>query len=118
MAQVTGRAYIKVNGKELRTLDGASFNPGGVNREAMKGGGKVHGFKEDDVEPTMKCKVVHTKDTSLKELADITDATVIFETDTGKRFVMREAWTSEPPELDANGGSIDLSMAAIAYDED
>ena len=118
MAQVTGRAIIRVNGRELRTLDGATLNPGGVTREAMKGGGKVHGYREEDVEPTMSCKVAHTAETSLKELADIVDATVIFETDTGRRFIMREAWTSEPPELDADAGAVSLAMAAIAYDED
>lgn len=118
MPQITGKAVIRVDGKELRTLDGATLNPGGVSREAMKGGGKVHGFKETDVEPTMECKVAHTADLSLKELGDITNATVIFECDTGRRYVLREAWTTEPPALDAGAGSVDLKMAAIECDED
>ena len=117
MAQVTGKAIIRVDGKELRTLDGATLNPGGVNREAMKGGGKVHGYKEEDVEPTVECKIAHTADDSLSALGAITDATVIFETDTGKQFILRSAWLSEPPALAASEGAVDLKFAAISCDE-
>lgn len=117
MTQVTGKAIIRVDGNELRTLDGATLNPGGVNREAMKGGGKVHGYKEEDMEPTVECSVAHTKDLSLKELGAITDATVMFETDTGKQFILRNAWVSEPPGLDANSGGVSLRFAAISCDE-
>jgi len=118
MSQVTGKAIIRVDGEELRSLDGATLNPGGQSREAVKGGGKIHGYKESDMEPTVECKIAHTKDVSLKKLGAITDATVIFETDTGKRFVLRNAWVSEPPALDATAGSVDLKWAAIECDED
>ena len=117
MSQVTGRAIIRVDGTELRTLDGATLDIGGVDREAMKGGGKVHGYKEADKEPEMDCKVAHTKDLSLKWLGSITDATVIFECDSGPRFILRKAWTMNPPQLAASDGSIDLKMSAIAVDE-
>lgn len=117
MSHVTGRAIIRVDGKELRTLDGATLNPGGVSRQAVKGGGKIHGYKEEDMEPTVECKVAHTPDVSLKELGNITDATVIFETDNGKRHVLRNAWTAEPPSLDSSAGAVDLKFAAIECDE-
>ena len=117
MAQITGKAIIRVDGEELRTLPGAKLNPGGVNREAVKGAGKVHGYKEEEVEPSMECQVAHTRDLSLKRLADITAATVMFETDTGRQFILREAWTSEPPALDSGAGTVDLKMSAISCDE-
>lgn len=118
MSQITGKAVIRVDGTELRTLDGATLNPGGVTREAMKGGGKVHGYKETDVEPTMECKIAHTADLSIKQLAGITEATVLFETDTGRTYVLRKAWVTEPPALDTSAGSVDLKFAAIECDED
>jgi len=114
MAQITGKAIIRVNGTELRSLDEATLNPGGVNREAVKGGGKVYGYKEETVEPKLEFEVAHTRDTSIIDLGKITDATVIFETDTGDRYVLREAWTAEPPALKTTGGSVSMVMSAIS----
>lgn len=115
--QITGKAFIRVDGAELETLEGATFNPGGMSREPVNGYA-AYGYKESVVNPLVTCSIAHTSDISLKELEAIVDATVIFETDTGKRFIMRESWVTEPPELDATAGTVSLNLAGIAYDED
>jgi len=117
MPQITGKATIRVDGQVLRTLDDATINPGGQNRTAKKGGGKIHGYSEEDVEPSMECKIAHTKDLSLKWLSGLTNATIDFETDTGMQFLLRQAWTSEPAVLNAKEGEVDLKMGAMECDE-
>ncbi len=112
--KITGKAKIRVDGQTYKTLDGATITPGGVSREAVVGD-EVHGFKESIKEPTLQCKLAHTATTNLIALGKIDNATVEFETDTGVIFIMREAWTSEPPSM--SGGEVDLSMAAMTADE-
>lgn len=115
--KITGRAFITYDGKRLKTESGATLNPGGSNRSSVMGGGEVHGFQEEDVAPSMECNVFHNKETSLRELSDITDATVLFETDTGRQYILRDAFTTEPCTLNAGDGTVPLKMEAIACDE-
>ena len=118
MTQVTGKVRVRVNGEEVPTVGNGSGTVGGATRNTVKGGDKIHGFQEDIEEPTVSFTIAHTANTSVKQIADWKDATVMIETDIGVRFIYREAWTSEPPELDHNSGEISVSMAAIDCEED
>ena len=108
----TGKAIIRVNGSELRSTDNATLNVGGANRKAIKGGGRVYGYNEETQEPTLECNVAHGKDTDLVALSAIVDATVIFETDSGAKFVLQEAFVTDPASLNVTDGTASLKMAA------
>lgn len=112
--QITGKAIIRVNGSEIRSLDDATLNPGGVNREAVAGSGKVYGYKEETTAPEVECSIAHTKNTDIVELSAIVDATLIFETDTGDKYTLREAWVSEPASLKTSDGTVSLKFGAIS----
>jgi hypothetical protein len=112
--QCTGKAIIRVNGKELRAFDDASLDVGGVKREAVKGSGKIFGYKEETAEPVLECKIAHRADTDLVELGTIVDATVIFESDTGDTYILRDAFVTETPKLSAGDGSVELKFSAIS----
>ena len=116
--QVTGKANIYVDGVELRTADDATLDPGGVKREPVKGSGKVHGYTEETVEPKLECTVYHTADTSIDDIKAISDATVIFQTDTGKRYVLTGAFVLEPPKLKTKGGELSVEFSAVTCEED
>ncbi len=117
MSQITGRAFIKHNGKLLRSKAGAKLNLGGVQRNTVKGDTGVHGFSEETAEPSIECTISHGADTSLSELADITDASITFETDTGKVYILRNAWVESPPELTAGEGEVPLRFVGISCEE-
>ena len=85
---------------------------GGENRKAIKGGGRVYGYNEETQEPTLECNVAHGKDTDLVALSAIVDATVIFETDSGAKFVLQEAFVTDPASLNVTDGTASLKMAA------
>lgn len=114
MTQFAGRAKIRVDGKEYRTLDGASLNAGGVKREAKKGY-EVYGYTEAVEEPTVECKIPLGREDSLIEINKIKDATVEFVTDIGKTYMMIGAWCSEPAKL--SGGDVDVKFAGIECKE-
>jgi hypothetical protein len=116
MAQITGKATLRVDGKEIRTDGKGKLKIGGEKREPVTGPGKVHGYKEETEAPELEVKVAHTADLSLKTLQAITNATVAFETDTGRQFILREAFTTDVLELDAADG-VTLKMSALSCDE-
>jgi hypothetical protein len=118
MAQVTGKATIYVDGQQLNTADEATLDTGGVKRTPVIGGGRVVGYSEETVEPELEITVYHTAETSIEDIKGITDATVIFQTDTGKRYVLTGAFVTEPPKLKTKGGELDVKMSAVTCEED
>lgn len=115
--QIIGRATITVNGKKLKTENGATLNLGGSNRTAKMGGGVVHGYMEEDVPPSLECNVIKTRDVSVRELSDIVDATVLFDGDDGSQYILRDAFTAEPVTVNSGDGTAPLKMSAISVDE-
>lgn len=111
----TGRITIRIDGQEYASNDGATLDPGGVVRNPVKGGGRVHGFSEQDEEPKATASFPDHPDLSIKALDALTDATITFDTDTGKQYVIRGGYTVTPSKL--NGTNIDTSWSGIDCDE-
>lgn len=88
-----GRATITYNGKRLRSKEGATLNLGGTSRTAEPLDTGEVGYYETTVAPELSCTVPLTADLAVQELRDMTDANVVFESDTGKSWVIREAFT-------------------------
>ena len=115
MAQQTGRAFITAAGKRLASKPGAKMNMGGVERTAVILDGGVAGFQETVVAPYVECVVSHDADTSLTGITAIKDATVLFETDTKRSYVLRNAWSAKPMELDK--GDVSVRFEGMSCEE-
>ena len=113
--KIAGKATIRVDGKVIAAENKATLNPGGVNREPESHGGKTF-YSEDDVPPLLEAKVLITKDTDVIEMGGIIGATVLFEADTGQKFMLRDAFTTEPVVFDAAGKTA-LKMSAQAAEQ-
>ncbi len=117
MPQLVGRATIKYNGNALLTDKGAKLNMGGVERKVIEGD-TVHGYAEETKAPFIECNISLAKGQSLQEIADITDATVTFEADTGHVYTLTNAWSSVPPEITAGeGGKVPVKFYGMKCDE-
>lgn len=117
MSQVLGRAWIKYNGKLIQTLAGAKLNPGGFERKTVKGT-EIHGFAEEVTEPYVEGEYTVTKETSVKEINDAKDVTVIFETDIGRSWVLRNAWLEKPGDITAQeGGKVPFKFIGMTCEE-
>lgn len=103
MSQVFGRAFITVGGKRYNTKEGATLKFGGPSREAVVGDAGVAGFQEKLEAPQVDCTIIHTPTISLKEIQGIKDATISFDTDNGKSFVITNAFSGPAPELSRDG---------------
>lgn len=115
--QVTGRVFVKVNGKLLRSKEGAKLvGYAGRERTAIVGN-EVHGYAEKVVAPSIECVISDKRDTSLEELAAVSDATVTFETDTGKTYILRNAWVSNAIDLTGGEGEVELVFMGAGCEE-
>lgn len=110
MAQITGIVFIKVNGQLLRSKEGAKLNFGGKERTAVTGF-EVYGYAEKVVPATVECTLAHDSDTNVEELRDIVGATLEFETDTGKTYLVKNAFVTKPPELTGGEGELSLEFS-------
>lgn len=109
--QVTGRVFIMVDGVRLASKEGAKLNLGGVSRTGVAGDSGVHGFSEKTEIPFVECAISHKGDTDLEAIAAFNDETVIFQTDTGQTYTLRNAWLAKPPEL--TKGEVQLHFEAM-----
>lgn len=99
MTQVAGKAYITINGKRLRSKEGAKLNTGGIERDPAVSDSGVDGYTEKVATPQVDCTINYTSDISLQEIQNFKDGTLTFETDIGKIFTLKDAWCAKPPEL-------------------
>lgn len=117
MGQVTGTVYVNMNGKRLRSKEGASLDMGGFERTAQMSNGTVAGFSEKPVPAVVSCTLLHMSDTDLKEINDFQDGTVTFETDTGLTYIVNEAFTTKPCKLTGGEGEIECEFSGLPADE-
>ena len=111
MTQVAGKVFLTINGKRLRSKEGASLETGGVEREPAISDSGVDGFTEKITAPKVEAKVNLTDDVSLAELQAFKNGTLVFETDTGRVFTLTNAWNAKPPKLEK--GEVSLEFGAV-----
>ncbi|XQE65770.1 phage tail tube protein [Pseudomonas sp. P3C3] len=88
-----GRATISFNGQRLRSKPGATLNLGGVARTPDPLDDGSVGFTEATAAPELSCSVPLTRDLDVEGLRALTGANVVFESDTGRSWVIRDAFT-------------------------
>lgn len=110
--QYTGIAYIHMNGKELPTKEGAQLTPGGVSRDPVIGS-RVYGWQQTPKEARVSCTIPQGPGVSLFTIKNMVDGTVVFECDTGEKFMLANAWCDGNCTLTAKG---DISAEFIAVE--
>lgn len=109
MAKITGLVSIKVNGATLRSKPGASLKPGGEIQKAETDSSGFAGHSVDEIKPgEIKCTLLHAGDTDVVTLQRIRDATVVFETDSGQTYLVRQAGTEG--EVEMKGKEVDITF--------
>lgn len=115
MRQLTGKAKVYVDGVKMEMERGAKANPGGISRKFERHHGRTYSLEEEDV-PWVEGNILHTKDTDVLALSAIDNATVIFECDTGQKYVMRGACTEKPLDIDGGNGKSPVKLVGDSFD--
>ncbi|MCX8749251.1 phage tail tube protein [Snodgrassella sp. B3088] len=107
---VTGLCYISINGQRLHSEPDATLTVGGPVGEASMSTLGFVGIHNKEIQPgSVKFKLIHTGDLDISMLQRLRNQTLTFETDSGQRYLIRNAGTIEAVELSKN--SIDIKMA-------
>lgn len=117
MGQVTGIVYVSVNGKRLRSKEGASLDIGGKERTAIVAAGRVTGYSEKVVPSVLSCTLAHTSDTDLLDIGATVDATATFETDTGLTYIMAGVFCTKPPKVTGGEGDVEVEFSGEPAEE-
>lgn len=103
MAKVFGRAFITAAGVRYNTKEGASLKYGGISREPVVGDGGLAGHQEKIEAAQIDCTIIATGDVSVETIQAISDATISFDGDHGKSYVMSNAFCGPVPEISRDG---------------
>lgn len=103
MTQYLGRVTVRVNGEGLESKPGANIDLGGITRESIVSDQGM-GFKETPKPSRVECEMSVKRGTSVEALRTLTDATLVFDTDTGQSYIVRNAYTAETPKLTGDAG--------------
>lgn len=115
MSQNTGRIFVTVAGRRLKSKEGAKIHTGGVERQGDVGDIGVLGYTEKDTIPYIECVIKHDDQTSLREFQSIVEATISADTDTKRSYVFRGAWCCKAHEIDK--GEVSLRFEAMSCEE-
>ncbi|BBL69694.1 phage tail tube protein [Methylogaea oryzae] len=115
--QVTGRAKVNAGELgELATEKGATFTEGGDKRnEKPADNGRTY-FSKETESPALSIKVLSLPGISEKKLRAIEGATVLFEADNGKRWMLVNAFT-KTAKLNVADGAYDVEMSCEIVEE-
>ena len=105
-------AYITVSGVGLlATLPGAKLDLGGVERAPVVGEHTILGYSEKLKPAMLECEISLGQGMSLAALQAMTGATVTYEADTGQRYMVRDAFTTDTLSVSSGeGGKVALKM--------
>ena len=118
MAKKLGKVTIKANGQVFESKKGASLDPGGVTRSAVKHDQGAGDFSEEPRESTVECTTPFGRDTSLAAINAMDNVTLTFECDTGQTYVVAGAWSDGEASLTAgDGGEVKCTFHGPAAEE-
>lgn len=110
MSQITGIVRLKIDGELQRSKDGAKLGLGGKERTPITGH-SLYGYSEKVVPATVEFVLAHTAGLDLRGISDKVESTLEFETDTGDTYLVRNAFCTNPAELEGGEGNTPLKFA-------
>jgi hypothetical protein len=113
-ATVSGTCIVRIDGASIRSKAGAKIMLGGEERTEVYADGQFIGFASKPVVATITATLAHTSTSDLSALRDITDSSLIFETDSGVVFSVRNAFLTKPPELTGGEGDVAVEFKGQA----
>ena len=105
---IGGTAFLKVDGHQYALRGNLTISGDASEREGIAGMDGVHGFVERPRVPQISADLSFTDGLSVTQLRAQTAVTVTAELSNGRVFVLRDAWTSEPIEVNAADGQLSV----------
>lgn len=112
-----GTAYLKVDGEMYPLRGNLTVSATAVERTGIAGQDYVHGYQELPRVPYIEADVSTLPEVSPEFLATVTNATVTAELINGKSYILRNAWTKGPLDINTHDGQFRLRFEGVSCDE-
>lgn len=115
--RIAGVAFVKVDDRQLELRGSLTVSTDLFEREGIAGQDSVHGYKETPRVPFIEGDFSTTAELSMDFIASITEATVTAELANGKVYLLRDAWTANAREIDAEEGQVQIRFEGMSGQE-
>jgi hypothetical protein len=115
--RIAGMAYLRVDGRQYALRGNLVVSIDGEEREGVPGQDGMHGFIERPRVPFIEADLSDLGGLSLQQLGRIRNTTVQAELANGKKYLLRNAWTSTPRELNTADGQVTVRFEGMKGEE-
>jgi hypothetical protein len=109
-----GTAYLKVDSNQYPLKGNLTVSASAVERTGIAGQDYVHGYQELPRVPYIEGDVSTLPEVSLDFLEAITNATVTAELINGRTYVLSQAWTKGPLEINTHDGQFRIRFEGVS----
>lgn len=114
---VAGTAYVKLDGGQLALSGSLKIQPSDVERAGVTGLSGIGGYKESPAIPSIEIQVFDVPEISLTALKNVKNSTVTAEVSNGKVYVLSNAWSCPPFDLDGAEGQVTIKFEGMSCNE-
>ena len=116
--QVVGEARITSAALGVLPTDGqTTLDVGGPQREGVQGDYSAGAFRATTKEASLEVSLLARADVSPAAVRAIDNDTITIEFDTGRTFIMRNAWSSAPATIATNEGKYKVTFMGPPAEE-
>lgn len=112
-----GVLYLTVDAVQYAVRGSFTVMPSSVKREGIAGQTQVDGYTETPVVPFIKGDITTVPGLSLTALQAITDSTITVALANGSTYVLANAWSVPPFEIDTADGKVSVEFQGLTCDE-
>ena len=110
MPQYLGKATVTADGLKLDTEKGAKIDLGGAERKERVGSNSV-GYSEALKAGMVECEIAIDKTTPVEKIQGIVGATILFQTDIGKNWMVKNAFLADTLAItEGEGGKVKVKF--------
>jgi hypothetical protein len=115
--RVAGVSYVRVDGNQYALRGNLTVSIGIQEREGIPGQDAIHGYIERPRVPFIEGDFSDIGGLSIEALNRMTNVTVQAELANGKKYVLRNAWTSTALELNTADGQTTVRWEGMRGEE-
>jgi len=114
---MAGTAYIMYDGNQLPLRGNLTVSGTPVERTGIAGQDGIHGYQELPRVPYIECDVSTIPGLLIETLEAITDATITADLINGRSYVLQNAWTKGPIDINTHDGQFRIRWEGLLCDE-
>ena len=115
---IAGTAFLRVNGSQLALKGNLTVSGTRVERTGIAGQDNVHGYQELPRVPYIEADISTVPEQiTTEQLEALIDVTVQADLINGFSYVLRNAWTKGPIEINSHDGQFRIRFEGLNCDE-